>query len=294
MTTLLAALIACYDENGSVDVGRQKELIDYVLSQGIDGLFVSGSTGEAFTQSIEERKRTIAAAVQHVDGRAKVYAHVSALNTAESIELARYAAEVGVDALSAVSPIYYQYSEADCRDFYTTIARATDLPLFAYHIPSRTHQELSPRFFTQLGAEGVLQGIKYTSTDLYPLTELVGMAPEGFTILNGSDEVLLGGLALGADGGVGSTYNVIGGLYRGIAEAFAQQDMEQASDLQQRANRYIAVMNAGNFLAFLRASLVHLGIETGQSRRPLPPTTPEIQELAAVETDRAFSLLPMR
>ncbi|MCG7311070.1 dihydrodipicolinate synthase family protein [Brachybacterium sp. ACRRE] len=269
-----AALIAAYDDHGELSLERQAELIDHVLGQGVDGLFVSGSTGEAYLQSADERRATITAAVEQVAGRGPVIAHTGCLDTRTSLSLTEHAAQAGADAVSAVTPIYYNYDEAQLAAYFRELsAAAGPTPLIAYHIPGRSHVDLSPDFFLRLADEGILQGLKYTSTDLHPLVEIIRQSPPDFVVFNGSDEVLLGGLALGADGGIGSTYNVIGGVYRQLADQVADGDFAAALRRQGIANEFIAHMGRYDFLLFLRQALRRAGIETGHGRAPLPAIT---------------------
>lgn len=274
LTGIHPALIATYDDHGAVSLERQAALIDHVLAQGVDGVFVSGSTGEAYLQSVTERQETISAAIEQVARRGPVIAHTGCLDTRTTVALTEYAVAAGADAVSAVTPVYYHYDEAQFEAYFRAVsAAAGKTPLIAYHIPARSHVELSPDFFLRLAHDGVLQGLKYTATDLYPLAEVVRRAPQDFLVYNGSDEVLLGGLALGAHGGIGSTYNAIGRVYRRIVDLAAAEDFSAARQHQAIANRFISEMNNYDFLVFLRQVLRHDGVETGHGRSPLPRIT---------------------
>lgn len=271
---VLAALIAAYDDDGAISLERQASLIEHILGQGVDGVFVSGSTGEAYLQSVEERQESIAAAVGQVAGRGPVIAHTGSLDTRTTIRLTEHAVAAGADAICAITPIYYHYDEDQHERYFREVAAAAGAtPVIAYHIPGRTHTQLPPRFFLRLAHEGVLQGLKYTATDLYSLTEVVRQAPPDFLVYNGSDEVLLGGLALGAHGGIGSTYNAIGSVYVRIKAHAAAGDLVSARREQAVANRFIDEMNNYDFLVFLREVLRRDGVETGHGRSPLPTVT---------------------
>lgn len=272
LSGIMPALVTSYDADGEIDLARNRTLVDALVGAGVDGLFISGSTGEALLHTLDERRRLMTACVDEVGGRATVIAHVGQIDVATTLDLTRFAVAQGVDAVSAVTPIYYYLDEAAHAAYYRQIADVLggSVPLVAYHIPSRTGVQLGPGFFLDLAHEGVIQGLKYTSTDLYPLTEVRRDAPESFAIFNGSDEVLLGGLALGADGGIGSTYNALPRLYSELAAAAAGGDLATARTLQSLANRFIEEMNGYNFIAFLRAVLERQGFSMGASRAPLP------------------------
>lgn len=281
MRGIIPALLTAYDEHGSFDVDRSNALIDRLIDDGVDGLFIGGSTGESFLQSTDERMTALESAAEHIAGRIGVIAHVGALDTPTTLRLAEFASTLQISALSAVTPIYYALTPQAHADYYRSLAAVTELPLIAYHIPGRSGVDLPAEWFLELAEEGVIQGVKYTSTDLYPLIEMRRSAPEGFLVYNGSDEVLLGGLAMGADGGIGSTYNAIPGVYRAIWNAFETGDIDAARTHQAEANHFIAEMNNYNFLAFLRQILEIRGLRMGNSRRPLPSLSPEQHELIA-------------
>lgn len=267
---IIPALVAAYDDDGAVSLERHAALLDHVIGHGVHGVFVGGSTGEAYLQTTEERKRVLAATVEHVAGRVKVIAHTGCVDTRSTIELTRYANELGVDAVSAVTPIYYHYDRSTYRRFFREVSAECDVPFVAYHIPARTHADLDARFFIELAADGVIQGLKYTSTDLYPMFEVIRDAPDDLVVFNGSDEVLLGGLALGAVGGIGSTYNAIGSVYLEVYRAAERGDLDDARRQQGLANHFVQHMARHDFLVFLREILRLQGVETGSNRSPLP------------------------
>lgn len=286
---IFAALIACYGDDGELSLERQEALIDHLFHEGLEGIFVSGSTGESFLQHADERRETIAAAVKQTAGRGAVIAHTGSIDEPTTLQLTEHAVSLGVDAVSAITPIYFNYTPSEHARFYRELARsAQGTPVIAYHIPGNTHAQLPPEFFIRLADEGVIQGVKYTATDLYPIAEIIRRTPPEFIVYNGNDEVLLGGLALGAHGGIGSTYNVLGPLYTQLRDAVVAGDLAKAREAQWTANCFIESMNNYNFLAFLREVLRFQGLETGLSRRPLPHLTREQQQAvqSALEAGR--------
>lgn len=272
LSGIMPALITAYDDSGRLDLERNGRLVDALIGAGVDGLFISGSTGEALLHTLDERRTLMTACVEAVDRRVSVIAHVGQIDVATTLDLTRFAVEQGVDAVAAVTPIYYYLDASAHADYYRRIADALGgaTPLIAYHIPSRTGVELGPDFFLELANEGVIQGLKYTSTDLYPLAEVRRSAPEGFLVYNGADEVITGGLALGADGGIGSTYNAVPRLYLDLRAAVLAGNLAEARRLQALANTFIGEMFGYNFISFLRAALERQGIAMGASRAPLP------------------------
>lgn len=283
MRGIIPALLTAYGDDGQFDRERTTALINQLIHDGVHGLFIGGSTGESLLHSVDEREQILATAISAVDKRVDVIAHIGALDTPTTLRLAQFADRTGATALSAVTPIYYALSEQTHANYYRALADTTDLPLIAYHIPSRSGVTLGTDWFLQLAADGVIQGVKYTSTDLYQLAEIRRQTPADFLVYNGSDEVLLGGLALGADGGIGSTYNAIPSVYLRLFEAFNSHDNVSALARQAEANAFIAAMNDYNFLAFLRQVLELRGLRMGTSRQPLPSLSAE-QQASVTET----------
>ncbi|MFD5225580.1 dihydrodipicolinate synthase family protein [Microbacterium sp. NPDC058342] len=281
---IIPALLASYDEDGAQDVGRSLAAVDKLIEAGIDGVFLCGSTAEFPLHTIDERKRLIDAVTGHVAGRISVIAHVGAPDTRSSKELAAFSSAVGVTAVAAVTPHYFDYDEAAYTDYYRALADSIEVPLLAYQIPSLAHARLSTEWFAARADEGVLSGVKYTSSDLHQLADLRRIIGQDFTILNGADQVLLGGLALGADGGVGSTYNAIPRTYVELYRAFQAGDLVTARARQDESLKFIAAQDQFDFIAFLREALQLRGVPMGRSRAPLPM-------LSASQTAHAHELL---
>jgi len=180
-------------------------LLESVYSAGVDGIYVCGQTGEGLLQSVDQRKRVAEVSLKCSPAGKQVIVHVGAYRTADAVELARHAGRIGVTAVSALPPIG-AYSFAEIRRYYEAIAAAADLPLLVYYFP-----EVSPAIKT---AEQILElcsipnvvGLKFTDFDLYRMRIL---KQSGKVLFSGRDEVLAAGLMMGADGGIGTFYNVL-------------------------------------------------------------------------------------
>jgi N-acetylneuraminate lyase len=270
MYGIVPALLTAYDDDGALDYERTGALITSLLDAGVHGFFVSGSTGESLLHTVGERKKLLEFAQATIGARGFLIAHVGALDTATTLELACFASDLGVTAVSAITPLYYALSPDAHAAYFRRIAEVVDVPVIAYHIPGRSGVDLPASWFVDLAAEGVLHGVKYTSTDLHTLHEIRRRTPREFTVFNGSDEVLLGGLALGADGGIGSTYTVMPRVYLDLYQAFRAGEWDAARSHQAVASHVIQRMSAYNFLAFLREVLNAKGCPMGDSREPLP------------------------
>lgn len=278
------ALLTPFDAAGRLNEESVGLLIDHLLKYGVDGFYVGGSTGEGLLMQPQERRRLTEVVIQAVSGRAKVIVHVGANATDEAAALARHAAEVGADAVSTVPPLYFRVDENAVVEHYRRVA-AAGLPLIAYHIPSLTGQHLTPEMLRRLMEIPHFAGVKFTDSDFFTLRNLIEDGCGRLTFFNGFDEMMLCGLVMGADGGIGSTYNVMPEAFVHLYQAFREGKLRAAQEVQFRITAAVRAMLRYPLMGLLKAMLTRRGIPMGEPRRPLPPAPPgaaeEIEETLA-------------
>ena len=243
-------------------------LIDTLYREEIRGLYVCGNTGDGCKMRLEERKRAVEIAIDRSRTHGgMVVVHVgSATNTREAVELAEHAAAAGAAAISSLPPA--RCNQAQLVQYYTDIARESQLPTLVYHIPIITGLDLTVDELTELlDIEGVV-GLKLSDYDLY-LMERLASGPHRAFIYNGNDQVFAAGLLMGARGGIGSFYNVMPGHFVGIHEAMGRSDLETARRLQSEVNCVIQIGLGYGGQAGMREILRLQGIDCG----PLAPPT---------------------
>ena len=196
-------------------------LVARVLDAGLSGLYVGGSTGEAFLMSVEERETVLRVAADAAGMRGTLIAHVGDPNPQVSARLARFAADRGYHAISAVPPFYYRYGIDEIAAHYAWLTGQTDLPFIIYNFPDLSGVRWSVADLTRQLNFPQIVGVKNTCGDLFAFETLRRKAPEK-VLFHGFDETLLAGLALGADGGSGSTYNVQPERILALAAAHAE------------------------------------------------------------------------
>ncbi|MCP4752544.1 MAG: dihydrodipicolinate synthase family protein, partial [Proteobacteria bacterium] len=159
---VIPALITTFDEKENFDEKRMRKVVDHLLEKGVDGLYLTGSTGEGFLMTPDERKRVVEVVVEQVDGRVPLIAHVGAIGTKISIDLAKQAAGAGVDAISSVPPFFWKFDNDSVFNYYKDITASTDLPMIVYNIALAGLMgfEQVERFASIDGVAGV----KYTAT----------------------------------------------------------------------------------------------------------------------------------
>jgi len=278
-------MVTPFADAGAPDLGALARLAEFQIAQGIQGFYVGGSTGEAFLQSPAERMQVLAELARIVNGRVRLIAHVGAIATDEAVAIARAAADSGYDAISAIPPFYYDFSPAEISAHYHALADATPLPLVVYNFPAKSARPLSTPDLLGLLAHPKIVGIKHTSQNLYQLERLKQGAPDA-VIYSGFDEMFVGGLAMGADGGIGTTFNVMGRWFVQMREATAAGDLARARALQSRANDVIDVLIEVGVFPGTKAMLKLLGVDCGVCRRPFAVLTKLQQSKVEAITDR--------
>ena len=287
---VFSALITPFAQNGSLDLGTLERLAEFELAQGLHGFYVGGSTGEAFLQSPAERKSVLQEFARVVNGRARLIAHVGAISTDEAIDMAGAAADAGFDAVSAIPPFYYDFSPAEVQEHYRVLAEATPLPLIVYNFPAKSARPLTTSDLLTLLAHPKIVGVKHTSQNLYQMERLKAASPDA-VIYNGFDEMFVGGVSMGADGGIGTTFNVMGRLFVQMMEALAACNLAQARVLQSRANEVIDLLIEVGVFPGTKAMLKLLGVNCGSCRPPFGALTSAQQ--AKVEKIVASHLAPL-
>lgn len=272
---IIPAMITPYDKSGAIDQQATRRLVRHLLQKRVSGFYLSGSTGEGFLQTADERELFLEVVLDEVRGAVPVIAHVGAMDTASCIRLSKHAARVGADAVSSVAPFYYKHGPEQIRGHYLDIAMAADVPLIIYHFPAMTGVQSTVRFYEELSREDNVIGVKFTSMDTFQLQQLIDACGPDFRVFNGPDECLLAGLAVGCCGAIGSTYNIMPELFVELYRSFQAGDLTKARALQTQANRVIAELLQYDFIAFEREVLRLQGIDTGLPRKPIQQLTEE-------------------
>ena len=272
--TIFAAMLTPLTETDEISVEGIGPLVDFILSKGVDGLYAGGSSGEAMMQSREERSLVLRELGSYAKDKCTLIAHVGAASTGDAVALSKVAGQSGYKAVSAVPPYYYKHSFEDIKDYYSAIADASGLPLIIYNIPALSGTDIPTEKLLELMEDDRIAGVKYTATDLFQFSQLRSKAPNK-SIYFGTDEMFIGAAAAGSDGGIGSTYNLIGDVYVGIQKAIEAGDVETARALQAKANSLIAILFETGVLPGLKHALNRLGVPVGPCRRPFSPASPE-------------------
>ena len=286
---ILPAVVTPIDEEERFYAPALEALLERLYEAGAHGVYVSGNTGEGLAQPLEDRERLIEAAVRHSPAGKLVIAHVGAWRTADAVRLARHASRLGVAAVSSLPPVG-EYAFAEVKQYYADLAGASDAPLFVYYYPAFSQAISSFDALAELLEIPNVAGIKFTGFDLYTLSLL---KRAGAVVFNGHDEVLVAGLLMGADGGIGSFYNLVPELFVELFEKAATGDWPGARAAQARINELIRLTLGFPMLAAIKKMLEWSGIACGPCfgpRRRL--TSDEEQRLIEALAASSFAEAP--
>ena len=274
---IIPAFYACYDENGNISGERVQELAKFYLDKGVKGLYVGGSSGECIYQNVTERKEVLENVMAAVGGKMTIIAHVAAPSTRDSVELAKHAESLRVDALAAIPPIYFGLPEFAIRDYWTAMMNATSLDFIIYNIPQTTGYALSVNMLKEMMSFDQVIGVKNSSMPVQDIYLFKRNAGKEIVVFNGPDEQFVAGRIMGADAGIGGTYGVMPELFLAANQAIEDSEIEKAQEIQIMIDDIIFKMleAKGNLYDVMKAVLVKRGITIGSVRAPLPRITSE-------------------
>lgn len=247
-------------------------LVDFLISKGVRGLFPGGTTGEGVALDVSERKKLLELTAAAVDGRVPILAHVGAIRVDTAVDLARHAAQVGSDAIVAVTPYFYGMNDKGLAAYFTAIAAAVpEIPIFVYDIPHMAVNGISPGLVAHLvAALPSFAGCKSSNADLQAVRRLIDALPDELLLLAGNESVALGSLALGADGMISGLSTAVPEPFVTLTHAFAHGDIEGARQMQQAINKLLQQIPAGERLGAIKSILNSRGIPVGRTGPTLP------------------------
>ena len=270
---VIPAFYACYDKEGNISPEGVRSLTRYFIEKGVKGVYVNGSSGECIYQSVEDRKVVLENVMEEAKGKLTVIAHIACNNTKDSVELAKHAESLGVDAIAAIPPIYFRLPEYAIAEYWNDMsAAAPNTDFIIYNIPQLAGVALTPGLFAEMRKNPRVIGVKNSSMPVQDIQMFKADAGEDYIIFNGPDEQFVSGRVIGAEGGIGGTYGVMPELFLKMDEYIKRGEMAKAMEIQYAANDiiYTMVKAHGNMYAVIKAILkINEGLELGGVRKPL-------------------------
>ncbi len=273
---LIAAPHTPFDSNNQVNYAVIDQIAALLIEQGVTGAYVCGTTGEGIHCSVEERKAIAERWVKAADGKLDIILHTGALSIVDTLELTRHAETLDILATSAIGPCFFKPSSvADLVNYCAQIAEAAPSKGFYYYHSGMSGVNLDLEQFLIQGEQRIpnLSGAKFNNVDLYEYQRALRVANGKFDIPFGVDEFLPAGLAVGAIGAVGSTYNYAAPLYLKIIEAFNQGKHSEVQALMGKVIALIRVLVEYGGVAAGKAAMQLHGIDAGDPRLPIRALT---------------------
>lgn len=310
------ALITPFTAEGKVNVAVIPSLVELHASAGVAALYLCGTTGSGVAMSMEERKTMTASVCAAVKGRFAVVVMVGACPVAEACELAKHAKQVGAAAVSSTVPGVYTWFKREGADqddakaatlesaisYFKQVGAATDLPFWPYWLGS---SGFTAREFLDLMYQVPnFAGCKFTSKDMFTFQQIKSLSEADgreLTLVTGCDEMHICGLVMGSDGGIGSTYNLMPGLFVALRQAFKEGRVQDAMALQAVINQVISLLidvckcsdRGSNIIAGICCVLRSRGFDVGYARSSMLSQTFSAEQekalldgLAAIESDQ--------
>ena len=265
------------EDNRTVNTASVKSIVERQISEGANGFYILGGTGEGFVMGREQREIMCESAVSAVKGRVPVINHIAASNLSEAIELAKHAERAGVDAIAAIPPTLFHYGDNEVYNYYKRLAENVHIPVIIYYFPG-AQAVMTPELISHIYEIDNVTGVKWSSLDLMQMIRLKDMTNGDMNILNGEDFILLPSLAAGADAGVGATYNVMLPEFVSIYNDFKAGRLDLALATQRKINNVAWYLCSNETIPAVKLAMNILGMNVGEATFPLRQFSKEEKE----------------
>lgn len=272
---ILTAMVTPFDHNEEIDYPATRNLIDYLIANGTEGLVISGTTGESPTLTEEEKVKLFKFTVEVVNGRVPVIAGTGSYNTKASIDLTRQAADAGVDGIMLVVPYYSKPSQEGLYQHFQAIAAVTSLPIMLYNIPGRSVVNMSVDTVVKLSAIQNIVAIKEAGGNLDTMAEIIQNTPENFSLYSGDDGLTIPVLSIGGAGVISVASHVIGNEMQKMIEKFNSGNVREAAKDHRSLLPIMKALFAAPNPTPVKSALNLKGIPVGGVRLPMIPLNKE-------------------
>ncbi|MCD4838616.1 4-hydroxy-tetrahydrodipicolinate synthase [Neobacillus sedimentimangrovi] len=272
---VITAMVTPFDENGEINYEATRNLVNYLIANGSDGLVVAGTTGESPTLTNDEKVSLFKFVVEVVNGRIPIIAGTGSNNTRASIQLTQQAEDAGVDGIMLVTPYYNKPSQEGLYQHFKAIAESTSLPVMLYNIPGRSVVNLSVDTIVRLSKIPNIVCIKEASGNLDAMADIISQTPDDFTLYSGDDGLTLPVLSIGGAGVVSVASHIIGNEMQEMIRRFKQGDVHGAGLRHRSLLPIMRSLFSAPSPAPVKAALNMKGIHVGGLRLPLVPLNEE-------------------
>ncbi|MCG8485826.1 MAG: 4-hydroxy-tetrahydrodipicolinate synthase [Clostridia bacterium] len=276
---IIPALITPLTSEEKVNEKALREFINYQIEGGVHGIFIVGSTGEAYALNDVQRRRAIGITVDEVKGRIPVIAGTGAITTKDSIQLTQMAESCGVDALSVLTPMFINPNQKELEKHFMDIAKSTSLPVLLYNNLPKTGVTITPETAERLADVENIVGIKDSTGDMTISGEYIRRTTEkDFYVLMGRDNLIHAGLCYGAVGSIVACGNIAPRLCVDIYEKYMAGDIKGSLEAQYKIAPLRMAFTLGSFPSVVKEALKIIGIDAGPCAAPIGPISDSARE----------------
>lgn len=268
---ILPAILSPLDDDGKLNVAAYEKLLDRVYTAGVHGIYVAGQTGEGTLLPMEERKLLAEISLHNSPKSAQVIVHIGSYRTQDAVDLAKHASKIGVTAVSSL-PALGLFSFAEIKTYYQTVVAASDVPFLVYFFPALAPPIQTVEHLQELCEIPNVAGMKFTDYNLYRMERVKRFCR---ALYNGHDEVLAAGLLMGADGGIGTFYNLIPEMFLDVYRFVKANDGASAMKVQTRINELIEIVLRFPALSAVKRMMTWSGVPCGDVVAPRRSMNPE-------------------
>ncbi len=262
------AIVTPFNNEG-VNYNKLQELIEWQISQGTDAIIICGTTGEASTMTLEERKSAIEFTVKTVNNRIPVIAGTGSNNTAATVAMSKWAEETGVDALLIITPYYNKTTQRGLIEHFKAINNHVNTPIIVYNVPGRTGMNISPATLKELTKLSNIKAIKEASGNISQVAEYKALCGDSIDIYSGNDDQIIPILSLGGIGVISVAANILPKEFHQMCMLYLEGNQKDALKLQLD---YLSLTNA-LFIETnpipVKTALNLMGMDVGELRLPL-------------------------
>lgn len=267
----IVALITPFNEDGSVNFTRLRELIDWHIQEQTDAILVLGTTAETPTLTMAEEDEIVRIAIEQAAGRVPIIVGSGSNNTMMAVEQSRKYEAMGADALLVITPYYNKTSKAGMVHHFTTVADAVNIPIYVYNVPGRTGVCITYEALAEISQHRNIVGIKEASGDMSLVSRFATLANDNFAIYSGNDDINLPILAIGGSGVISVLANILPRETHELAMAYLEGDVEKSRQMQLKYLNFINSLFIETNPIPIKEAMNLVGIDVGGYRMPLCP-----------------------
>lgn len=269
---VITAMTTPFTEDNKVDVEALEQQTEYLIEKGVDCLYPTGTTGEMYLMTPEERELVAETVVKKAAGRVTVFIHTGAMTLEETIRLAQHAHKIGADGVGVVTPSYFTVDDRAMVQYYKDVCSALpqDFPVYVYVIPQLAHNDITPETMEKIceACPNVI-GVKYSFADMSRVLKYLRVKNGDFSVVFGADHMFLPALVAGCDGTVSGCSGPFPELFVEVYKQFKADNMKAAREAQDKANDMVWLMKGGADMSIFKNILTFRGVRGGHMRKPL-------------------------